>query len=411
MKVVVLGGAGAMGQITVRDLVESTAVTQVTIADMSKERADQLKNRLGAAKVTTTAANIEDRAGLVSILKGHEVLINCAPYKLNTTVMECALEAGCHYLDLGGLFHVTRQQLELHNKFKSANLLAVLGMGAAPGITNVMAAHAANDLHTVDSIDIYCAGVDFTETNHPFLPPYSLETIIDEYALEPMVFENGRFLAKPPCSGEVSLDLPQPVGRVSAFLTLHSEIATLPLTYQAKGIRNCTYRLGLPAQFHERMKFLVDLGFGSTGALNIDGASVKPRRFLQKLLDQHPTPEGDPHDCEVIRVDVTGTRNGRPALIRMETTIHSSDQWKASSGALDTGVPPSIVAQMIGLGMIKERGVLAPEACVPAQLFFVELAKRSIVMRRLSEENLVEDGSAKLTNPRISGTGIPARTP
>ena len=208
MRIVVLGGAGAMGQITVRDLAESEPVTEVVIADLSLEKARQLKSLLGHAKLKSQFADIADRSNLVSVFSGAKAVVNCSPYKFNLDVMEAALAAGCHYLDLGGLFHNTRKQLELNDRFKEKGLLAVLGMGAAPGMTNVMAAYAASDLDLVESIDMYVAGVDFLRHEHPCLPPYALETILDEYALEPMVFEGGKFQAKPPMSGELSLDMP-----------------------------------------------------------------------------------------------------------------------------------------------------------------------------------------------------------
>ncbi|MBX9689601.1 MAG: saccharopine dehydrogenase NADP-binding domain-containing protein, partial [Candidatus Obscuribacterales bacterium] len=259
MKISVLG-AGAMGQVTIRDLAESPAVTEVLIGDLSLERAEALKKEINNPKLKAVKADVQDIDGLAKILTGYGAVINCSPYIFNLKVMEAALKAGAHYLDLGGLFHYTRKQMELHEQFAQKKLLAVLGMGAAPGMTNVMAAAAADEMDSVDSIDIYAASVDLAVSNHPFLPPYSLDTILDEYFLSPFVFEDGEFKEVPPMSGELVHDFPHPVGRSSSFLTLHSEVATLPLSYKSKGVRRVTYRLGLPEVFHVRCKFLVDLG-------------------------------------------------------------------------------------------------------------------------------------------------------
>lgn len=388
-----------MGQITIRDLCESAQVSEVLVADLSIERADALKEQLKSKKILTARADIKDTDALSKLLKGFQALINCSPYIFNLQVMEAALNAGCHYLDLGGLFHTTRKQLELNDKFKSQNLLAVLGMGAAPGMTNVMAACAADEMDTVESIDIYAASVDLASSNHPFLPPYALDTILDEYFLSPYVYENGEFKEVTPMSGEQIHDYPHPLGRASSFLTLHSEVATLPLSYKAKGVKRVTYRLGLPTVFHEHCKFLVDLGFGCKESITVDGVELKPRKILQSMIDKHPLPESDPDDCEVIRVDVSGTKGGRQMLTRLETTVFSHKTWKVSCGALDTGVPPSIVAQMILAGEIKERGVLAPESCVPPLKFFEELAKRGMEMRKITDEMLA---SAKSLRSEVS---------
>lgn len=390
MRIAVLG-AGAMGQVTVRDLVESDAVTSVLVGDVDVARAEQLKQQLGApAKVSCAKADVSDAASLAGVLTTFDCVINCTPYYFNLNVMEAALQAGCHYLDLGGLFHVTRKQLELHDKFVAKKLLAVPGMGAAPGLTNVMAASAAELLDSIDSIDIVAASVDLVESSHPFLPPYALETILDEYFLEPYVFENGEFQARPPMSGELLLDFPHPVGKAASFLTLHSEVATLPLTYKKLGVKRVTYRLGLPAAFHERAKFLVDLGFGRTEAVDVAGASVKPRKVLAAMIGLHEVPSADPDDCEVIRVDVAGRKDNKSVLVRLESVVMAHKKWKLSCGALDTGVPPSVVAQFIVSGKISHTGVVAPEQCVPPAELFAELARRGIPMRRVIDETLAE---------------------
>lgn len=390
MKVAVIG-AGAMGQVTIRDLVESKNVTGVLIADMDLARAEALKRDLGgSSKIACAKADVSDTKGLADILSGYGCVINCTPYYFNVNVMEAALQAGCHYTDLGGLFHVTRKQLELHDKFVEKNLLAVPGMGAAPGLTNVMAAYAANELTTVENIDIVAASVDLVETTHPFLPPYALDTILDEYFLEPYVFEGGEFKALKPMSGEEIIDFPLPVGKAAAFLTLHSEVATLPLSYKSKGVQRVTYRLGLPAEFHERAKFLVDMGFGRTEAVDVNGMQVKPRKMLASMIALHPVPTVEPDDCEVIRVDVSGSKDGKPAFIRLESVVFSHKEWKVGCGALDTGVPPSVVAQLILSGKISQRGVLAPEVCVPPEELFSELAKRGIPMRCVKDETIAQ---------------------
>lgn len=383
-KIVVLGGAGAMGQVIVRDLVETAAADQLIMADFNLDKANKIKSQLASPKLSTSHADIRNAASLVSVLRDASVVVNSTPYYFNVNVMEAALEAGCHYLDLGGLFHVTRKQLQLNDKFVQRKLSAVLGMGAAPGITNVMANAGVKELDTVSDIDIAIGCVDFVKADHPLAPPYALDTILDEYTKQPMVFERGEYVAKPPMSGELEIAFPEPVGSVKAILTLHSEIATLPESYRDKGVKNVTFRLGLPLEFHEKLKLLVDLGFGSNEAISTEEGSVTPRKVLAKLVERFPMPSEESDDCEVLRVDVKGIKQGRSELIRLETIVRPHKSWKVSSGALDTGVPPSIVAQMLVNGAITAKGVFAPEACVPDVQFFDELAKRSVIVTKKS---------------------------
>jgi len=382
-KVVVLGGAGAMGQVIVKDLAACSQLDNVTIADFNLDKAEELKKSIQSKNVTAAFADLKDKKSLLSVLEGAAIVINSTPYYFNLDVMEAALEASCHYMDLGGLFHVTKKQLQLNDRFKEKNLLAVLGMGAAPGMTNVMARSGADELDSVKSIDIIIGCVDFVKVDHPLNPPYALDTILDEYTKEPMVFEAGQYMARPPMSGEITVDFPEPVGTAPAILTLHSEVLTLPETFKDKGVQDVTFRLGLPTEFHERLKFLVDLGFGKSEPLYKDDPNSAPRKVLAKMLEQFPVPQQDPNDCEVVRVDVQGLKDGKKQLVRMEAIVYADKKWKISCGALDTGVPPSIVAQMIVQNKIAKRGVLAPEVCVPEQAFYDELSKRNIKVTKV----------------------------
>lgn len=264
-RVVVIGGAGAMGQVIVRDLVES-GVAQVVIADFDLGRARSavthlapvIANKNGSVDLTAAFTDITSHQAMVETLTGASCVINSTPYYRNVDVMQAALAARCNYIDLGGLFHVTREQLKLHDQFAAAGLTAILGMGAAPGMTNIMAADAQVDLDTVDSIEIFVGSIDNVKYDHPFLVPYSIETLIDEYTKEPMVFEDGAFKSVPALSGACMVNFPQPVGRQEAIYTLHSEVLTLPMTFGPKGIKKSTFRLGLPLDFHQKMKFLID---------------------------------------------------------------------------------------------------------------------------------------------------------
>src|SRR3989304_2748992 len=154
MRVVVLGGAGMMGRVAVHDLVESFGA-MVTIADANVSAARHLADSIGAGKVDVRPVDVNDPSALDSALNGHDCALNAVNYYHNLAVMEGCLRKGVSYVDLGGLFHMTRRQLALDAEFRDADLTAVVGVGADPGITNVQAARAARDLPTVHRIRIY----------------------------------------------------------------------------------------------------------------------------------------------------------------------------------------------------------------------------------------------------------------
>ena len=149
---VVLGGAGAIGRIVVRDLYESSRKNEILVADHDERAASNVAKSHRSPRVSHAFADAREASCLASLLSGSSVVINCTHHEFNLAVMEAALRARVHYLDLGGLFTWTRRQFRLKRRFVESGLTAVLGMGCAPGITNVMAAYAASQLDRVRSI-------------------------------------------------------------------------------------------------------------------------------------------------------------------------------------------------------------------------------------------------------------------
>jgi Saccharopine dehydrogenase NADP binding domain len=184
-----------------------------------------------------------DPSSLERALSGASVCVNCADYRLNLDVMQGALRAGCHYVDLGGLFHMTRRQLELDAPFRSAGLTAVLGMGSAPGKTNLLARAAIGRLGgEARSLEIWAATRDPAAAGHPFPIAYSAQTLLDELRMRPVVLRQGELVDVEPLSGAAQRDLPE-LGTVEGIYTLHSELATLPASFPS--LREASFRLSL----------------------------------------------------------------------------------------------------------------------------------------------------------------------
>ncbi len=384
----VLGGAGAMGQIIVQDLADTTS-DNIIVGDFAFDKADRLNALLDRTNVSKEKVDVHDHAGLVKLIEKSDCVINSTPYYFNTKVMNACLDARRPYLDLGGLFHMTKEQFLLHEKFAAQEIIAICGTGATPGTTNVMAESAARDLDEVESIEIVCGSRDFTESTHPFYPPYMLDTLLDEYTLDAMLFDNGELKAVSPMSGEKTLDFPEPVGRKCAIYTLHSELASMPETYKKKGIKHVSFRLALEPEFHEKLKLLCALGFGTRETVTTQEGSFTPRKLLAHMIYSIPKENGKPHDIEILLVEVKGKVDKKDVVVRMEETAVVDDKRGISAGDLNTGVPPSIMAQMIVRGDVKGKGVFAPELVIEPSIFFNELGKRNIKVRKTINQSLI----------------------
>ena len=384
MKIIALGGAGLMGRIAVKDLAASKGVAQVVIADRDTETAQKVADFIpvGSSKVSVVHTDVTDHDRLVATLRGADAVLNAVHYYFNLNVMRACLEAGTHYTDMGGLFHNTRKQLKLHDEFAEAGLTAVLGMGSAPGVTNVQARYAADRLDAMDYIRIYDG----------ILPPpgddlrfgYAIPTVIDELTLPPIVFRNGEFVEEAPLSGKEDYWFTPPVGMLRCHLSLHSEVATLPITFQDKGIRECFFKInywGMSPKVFARVKLLADLGFAGTEPVDVRGAPVRPRDVLETLLADYIPPLNafvqEPADptrwTKEIVTEVQGIKDDKELIYRLGTLT--------PAGSVPTGVAPSVAAQWLAAGRMPKPGVFPPEVAIDPQPFFEELARRGVITR------------------------------
>lgn len=377
MKIVVLGGYGEMGRITVIDLLE-TFKGKIVVAGRNEEKAKAFAGSFKSNNIMHAKADADEPEKLTELLEGSDVVINATQYTTNLQVMEAALSAGVNYVDLGGLFHMTKKQLELDPGFKKKDILAVVGCGATPGITNIMAAYGSGVLDTIESIHVQFADKDYTKYDMPFVVPYSMRTIFDEFSMEPAVFSGGKLRFVKPLTGEEEIEFPSPVNIATCFYTLHSEVATFPSSFKDKGIKNCSFKGGFPKEFVEKIKFLIDTGFSSTTPVKYKNIDVVPLDFTVSLLNRFIPQKERIKDIEFLRVELQGTTGGKKKNIIVYCESKSNSRWNIPAGTWNTGVPPSIIAQMISEGILEKTGVMPPELCIDPELFFKELDRRNI---------------------------------
>jgi saccharopine dehydrogenase (NAD+, L-lysine-forming) len=376
MKVLLLG-YGNTGSVIARDLA-STSEANIVVADKRPLKTKQLADEIGSDKVTAEQVDVTDQNGLTKLLrKGFDVVVNSTFYQFNVNVMRAAIESGVHYLDLGGLYHVTLKQLELDEKAKKAEITAILGCGCAPGITNILTMHGANKLDKVHSVYMY-SGTNVFKKITGVKIAYAVPTLLDELTMNAHPYKNGKVVEVSPFSEEESLRFPEPIGGVKAYTVIHSEPATIPRTID-KGIKNAVFKIIISPVAVLKLKMLDEVGLTSKGTIDIKGVSTSPREFLERYFGSLPRPKvkkGD--EVHIVRVDVIGEKDGGEARCTFDVINDSKPEWNASSSGFVTGVPASIIAQMLARGDIQLKGVLPSEMCVKPEPFIAELKKRGI---------------------------------
>ena len=363
MKVAVLGGFGAMAEAALHDLAADPLVTAIQAVDLRTDRAKALLSKIPNRRKIKAVKGDFTRMKISA-----DAIINCAWYEHNLRAMECALKAQAHYVDLGGLYHMTLKQLKLDAAFRRINRLAVLGCGSTPGITNMMAARMGHLFERVDSVTIYDASHDPSTAESEFAPPFAIRTMLAEFVQPAPVLKGGRMVEIKAHGGAEEQGFKAPIGRVPVGTVIHSETATLPAYFKDKGIRDCAFKIFYPPAVKTQLAVLAGIGLD--------------QEFISLLTKRAKPLTGRPNDFEVLRVIMKGDRvSCWDCEIRPTKTL--------TAGAVGVGFTASIAAMLICDGKTKQRsGVAAPESALDEISFFAELKRRPFTLTATTTEPL-----------------------
>lgn len=406
MKVIVLG-AGLQGIATALDLAKNDKMKQITLADYNLNRAKDvadLCNKKYGEKVDAIFCDVNDQKKLVELIREYDVVINLVNYYFNCSIMEACLEAKVDYIDIGGLYVETIKQVKYDKQFRDAGLLAIIGIGGTPGLTNVCAEWASQQLDSIETINFYCGCDDYGKSNKTFEVTYSIETIMDEFHMKPIQYINGEYVELEPRSGLVNVKYPGPIGEQQAYYLMHSEIGTVPEVYKDKGLKNCTYRIGFAQEVLDTLSFLHGLGFSNVDEMEVNGTKFRPVKALSKLMEMQPDdPNEVINDCDIIKTEVIGMKDGKKVKYDVDVVCRPVEEWPELKGAqVYIGGAPAWAAELMRTGVINKKGALAPEECIPPIPFFEEAAKREIYVRASKMELLgTEDWEAVMNKEKI----------
>jgi len=376
--VAVLGAGGTIGPAIVRDLAERPEVTHLLLLDRAAEPLAAVAAAHAAGRSSTRVVDATDAEALAGVLRvgGAQVLVNAASYRLNLAAMAGAVGAECHYVDLGGLYHTTLQQLALDERYRAAARTAVLGMGASPGKTNLLAALGARRLDQVDELHVAAAATDPTPPGHTGLTaPYALETILDELTLPAVVVRDGDVGEVPALTDAGKIDFPDPVGPRSSVYTLHSELATFPSSFP--GVRSVSFRLSLAPALAERVELLARCGLADLDPLPLaDGTTVVPRAvLLASLARRGATAPPSNRTTAVHLVDALGRGpDGAATTVRVAAVTVPHDRWGLGGGVVSTAAPAAEAAVRLLAGDVLTTGVVPPEQAFEPAPFLDALA-------------------------------------
>ncbi|MGE6368037.1 saccharopine dehydrogenase family protein [Planococcus kocurii] len=378
MKIVVLG-AGLMGKQAARDLVADEAVERVFLADRNTAQAEAFKVQLGNNKLEVFELDASDDETLLAAISKGDIVINALFYTFNEKVAATALKCGVHSVDLGGhIGGATDAVLEMHDEAQRKGVTLIPDLGVAPGMINILAGYGASKLDQVSDIRLFVGGIPVhpeppLEYNHVF----SLEGVFDHYTDKSHVIRKGKLLEVESLS-EIEHVKFEDFGELEAF---HTSGGTSTLTDTFSDINSLEYKTLRYKGHAEKVKLLVDLGLTNrTKTVTVDGREIKLRSVLKAVLE--PITElGDKQDAVVLRVMVSGIKAGEEIRYEYNMVTIKDPETGVTAMARATAFTISVVAQMIGKGIIDKRGAYPPEMIVPGEEYIAEMAKRGVAIK------------------------------
>jgi lysine 6-dehydrogenase len=380
MKMLVLG-AGLQGCACAYDLLQQPAVRQVTLADLRPDTlppflAGDWKGRLRPVRLDVT-----DLAAVQETMRGHAAVMSAIPYYYNGPMARAAVEAGCHFSDLGGNTEIVFEQKKLHEQALARGVSVIPDCGLAPGMVNILAAEGIRRLDRAEQVRIYVGGLPQSpEPPLNYQIVYSLEGALDYYTTPSWVLRGAKPVQVDALSEVEPVEFPAPVGTLEAFHT-GGGISTLPFAYEGK-VEVMEYKtLRYPGHVAV-MRPIRELGLLGIKPLEVKGQTVVPRDvFIAAVQPKLHKPQG--RDLVALQVQVSGRKGGRPHAVRFRLIDYFDAEHGISAMMRTTGYSLSVTGQMQADGRITEKGVRTPDEAVPFRAYVDELGRRGIRIEEL----------------------------
>ncbi|MFC9547498.1 saccharopine dehydrogenase family protein [Streptomyces sp. NPDC014603] len=388
---VLLVGAGGVGTAITRVAARRPFFERMVVADYDPARAEAAVASLGERADRFHAERVDagDRAQVAALLREHDcdVLLNATDPRFVMPLFRAALDARATYVDMAMSLsrpHPERpheecgvklgdEQFALAADWERAGALALVGMGVEPGLSDVFARYAADELFDrIDEIGVR-DGADLTVDGYEFAPSFNIWTTIEECLNPPVVHEAGRgwFTTEPFSEPEV-FDFPEGIGPVECVNVEHEEVLLIPRWVDTGRV---TFKYGLGREFIDTLKTLHLLGLDSTEPVTVPGpdgpVAVSPRDVVAACLPDPATLGERMHGRTCAGTWVRGVRDGAPREVYLYHVV--DNQWSmaeygSQAVVWQTAVNPVVALELLATGAWSGTGVLGPEA-FPARPF------------------------------------------
>jgi saccharopine dehydrogenase (NAD+, L-lysine-forming) len=334
--------------------------------------------------VTTSQVDADDTQQVIKLIEQvkPDLLINMAlPYQ-DLTIMDACLATGVHYMDTANYEPKDeakfsyKWQWPYHDKFKEKGLMAVLGCGFDPGMSNIYCAYAQNQLfdeiHTIDIVD--CNAGDH---GHAFATNFNPEINIREVTQRGRYWKDGEWIEIDPLSISCMVDYPE-VGPKKSYLIYHEEEESL--VKHIKGLKQIRFWMTFSDNYIKHLDVLQNVGMTRIDPVIYNGVEIIPLQFLKALLPEPSSLAENYTGKTSIGCIFEGVKDGkvvRKFIYNVCDHAKTNDEIKAQAVSYTTGVPAVVGAMMMFKGIWKDAGVFNVEQ-LPPEPFMEEVAKQGL---------------------------------
>ena len=375
-KVLIIGAGGVSSVATHKCAQAADVFSEIVLASRTKAKCDAIaagvKERTGRTVETAqvNADNVAETTALIQRVKPDLVMNIALPYQ-DLHIMDACLEAGVNYLDTANYEPPEEAKFEYkwqwayQKKFQDRGLMALLGSGFDPGVTNVFCAyaqkHLLDEIHVLDIIDANAG-----DHGQPFATNFNPEINLREVTARGRYWERGEWVETDPLSWKMSFDFPEGIGPKNCYLMYHEELESLVLNL--KGIRRARFWMTFSDNYLNHLQVFKNVGLIGIDPVEFQGQSIVPIQFLARLLPDPASlgPRTKGKTC--IGCLMRGVKDGKPKTVYIYNICdHEAAYAELGSQAISytTGVPAMIGAMMMVTGRWNKPGVWNMEQLDP----------------------------------------------
>ncbi|MGB2572473.1 saccharopine dehydrogenase family protein [Micromonospora citrea] len=378
---ILLVGAGGVGSAAVAISARRSFFETMVVADHDLGRAVRAVTGHGD-RFVAAAVDASSTEAVAALCREHRIthVLNAVDPRFVMPIFDAALAAGADYLDMAMSLsrpHPSRpysetgvklgdEQFAAADRWEAAGRLALCGIGIEPGLSDVFARYAADELFDeIDEIGVR-DGANLTVDGYDFAPSFSIWTTIEECLNPPVIWESGRgwFTTEPFSEPEV-FHFPAGIGPVECVNVEHEEVLLIPRWVEAKRV---TFKYGLGDEFIEVLKALHKVGLDATAPVTVRGMQVSPRDVVAASLPDPATLGERMRGKTCAGTWVRGSASGRPREVYLYHVVDnewSMREYGHQAVVWQTAVNPVVALELLATGAWSGTGVLGPEALPP----------------------------------------------